>query len=77
MQRTFGYEVPADLRPDDEIVIRCKEKEYRLGARIRQIVPGQSSGLQVRIKVFVSRIIDDALEELADKAKESLRGKGF
>ncbi len=80
-QQTYGVSVPADSGIDDDIVIQTAD--YFLGmtnvenqgmfeVRVSELLPNLSATTQMRLDIFVQRIVDEILAGLEEKARKAL-----
>ena len=67
---TISVEVPKDAGPDDYIELFWSENDEFFDARLIEIIPNATAGLQMRISMWVRRIIAKMLDELANTSAE-------
>lgn len=81
INRNYGVSVPVDSGLNDDIVIQTAD--YPPGqsnaknvavfeTRVSELLPQLSAVTQMRLDIFVQRIVDEALAELEQKAREGL-----
>lgn len=68
----YSLEVPKDCGQNDDIMIVKVNGDKTFAARASELIPIPTSALQMRIKLFVRKIINNTLNELTQKAKENL-----
>lgn len=68
-------ELPIDPAVDDEVLLVSDVVPEPFAARIREMIPAPSALLQIRLSVFVRRILGVMLAELRTKAAAALRGE--
>lgn len=69
-----SVELPVDPDSDGEILLVSDVVPDPFSARVRELIPASSTLLQIRLGVFVRRILGEMLAELRAKATASLRG---
>ena len=72
---TFSLEIPKDCGQEDDLVVRWLDRDESLEARITELIPGATTVLQMRISIWVERIIGYLLDKLYRSAAESLESK--
>lgn len=75
VQRRFLLKVPRDANDQVGPIIRCGEATFQ--TRMTEIAPNFSESLKMRLSIFVERLVGEAASELSEKARESLRQKGY
>jgi Fic family protein len=70
--RRILVEVPADSAADDETFLSVDITGGEFAARLRELIPGVSSLLHIRMAVFVRRVMGEMLAELREEATKSL-----
>ena len=68
----FALEVPKDCGREDDLLIKSLDTGEMFEARITELIPVPTSALQMRISVWVQKVIRQALQELATLAGHSL-----
>ena len=79
--KSYGVSVPVDSGLNDDIVIQTAD--YAPGrlsnqnfavfeTRVSELLPQLSAVTQMRLDIFVQRIVDEVFEELAQKARQNL-----
>jgi Fic family protein len=76
LMRTFGLEVPKDFDGEDTFAIQILETGELFEARATELIPVVSASLQMRISIWIHRILSEAFKELARQATESLKSSG-
>lgn len=76
VSRTFSLEVPRDCGSDDDVVVRDVKTNESFEARMTELVPSAAAALQMRLSIAVERIIRELVNELREKADNSLKGGG-
>jgi len=70
----IAVELPVDPDGNGEILLVSDVVAEPFPARVRELIPASSTLLQIRLGVFVRRILGEMLAELRAKATDSLRG---
>lgn len=73
VNRRFALHVPKDCGRDDDIVISDLDRQELFEARVTELLPVPTAALQMRIQIDVERIVRELLDELSQKAAQSLR----
>jgi Fic family protein len=73
----FGVEVPQDCEASDDLIIQVLNTKELFETRAATVIPAPSAALQMRISIWVQKIISETLQNLSIKASESLKKKGY
>ena len=73
--RRYDLLVPRKGGRDDEVQLRREDGRDVFSVRICEIVPAISSVLQIRISIFVKRVIDEALSEFKTAIERSAKAR--
>jgi Fic family protein len=73
VNRRFALYVPKDCGRDDDIVVSDLDRQELFEARVTELLPVPTAALQMRIQIDVERIVRELLDELSQKAAQSLR----
>jgi Fic family protein len=71
--RSMGLEVPKDCGKDDDLIVRENKGPVQFEARITELMPFPQASLQMRISMFVERIINEMATDLNRKAEQAYR----
>ena len=75
--RFFGLQVPRDCGRDDELMIRERDGTLTFEARVDELVPRLSTGLQLRLRMFTERVLGETIDMLNKKAASALKQRGY
>ncbi|HYH83260.1 MAG TPA: Fic family protein [Longimicrobium sp.] len=70
----FAVELPVDPDAEDEVLLLSDAVAEPFTARLRELLPASSTVLQMRLGVFIRRVLGQMLAELREKAVTSLHG---
>jgi hypothetical protein len=73
--RVYVLFLPKDAVGDDDIQLKSAEKNDLFVARVDDLIPVASGILQIRITLFVERVVGEMLAELKSLAEKALRGR--
>jgi len=76
VSRSFQLEVPKDCGDDDDLVIRGLNSNELLEARIAELMPAPTAALQMRLTIWIDKILGDAVDELSRMAASLLKSQG-
>ncbi len=69
--------VPKDSQIEDDVVISDQKENEVFTARLTDLIPNQSVSLQMRVEMFVERLLSEQIGLLLSEAKKSLASKGY
>jgi Fic family protein len=69
-QNCYYLEVPKDCGQNDDIILREKFSGSIFEVQANELIPNSTTALQMRIKLFVSKSIKNALDKLFENAKQ-------
>lgn len=75
--QTFTLEVPKDCGREDLLAIAKRNTQEIFEARITELLPVASAGLQMRLAMAVERILRESLTQLAKAAISALKRRGY
>lgn len=67
--------VPKDCGREDDLLIESPGGKDVFGARITEVIPRMSAALQMRMSIFVQRILREALAQLLQQARKQIGRK--
>lgn len=73
----FHLEVPKDAGKEDDVVIWSMDTKERFNARMGELVPTLSVALQMRLSMFVQKLLGDALTRLVTRAQKAIQNQGY
>ncbi|MGB8523553.1 MAG: Fic family protein [Candidatus Acidiferrales bacterium] len=78
VQRLYALLLPKNAAGDDDVqlvsLINPSTRDIFI-ARMDQLIPAMSSVLQIRLSMFVERIVNEMFADLKNKAEETMRGQ--
>jgi Fic family protein len=76
--RQYVLELPRDAESEDDVILRRHDRRNSseiFTARLDELLPAVSGILQIRISIFVERVVAESLQELANLAEQALNGQ--
>lgn len=77
VRRKYRLEVPKDANEQAGPLIRSPATGEAFEARVEEVVPVVSTAVQMRLSMFVERLLGSALAELAEQARLELEKQGY
>ncbi len=73
----YYFWVPRDCGKDNEIRLRCVQREHEVSAPMKQVYPQLTEVVSWQLTMFVERTLGEMLAELAGLSERSLSAQGY